>query len=511
MTGCESVAEVSKRLRLPQPFLAALNRQFIHSGMSAEWEDFLASFDQPLLTGMRGNRLKQVDREILAARIQHMGLGPCQPVPWSQAGVVLPAGYQAELSPGRHPYYHAGLFYIQEASAMLPAEVMAARPGERVLDLCAAPGGKSTRLAESMQGRGLLFCNEIHPARSRALIRNLEKHGVPHAIVLTEDPERLAERLSDYFDRILVDAPCSGEGMFRRDRRSMSEWERYGPSHYAPMQDRILAAAHRMLRPGGILVYSTCTFSHRENEGTVARFLDRFPDYEIQQIPLEAGMSPGISLPDEGGLTPARAGCVVRIWPHRSLGEGHFCAKLQKGHAERTHAGGRLVAPELSSRADSLPPMFGSDVPLAATAHKWIAAADSWVCASQPSSGKEGRAHTFWHWLPEPPPLMAGLRVAKPGLFLGLSKGGNGQRHFEPSHSLLLALRREEVVAAVDMPLSDDRVLRYIRGETLAPDVSRMPSGRFAVFLEGYPLGWARYQPGGQIKNNYPKAWRRLT
>ncbi len=276
------------------------------------------------------------------------------------------------------------------------------------MDLCAAPGGKSTRLAEAMAGQGLLFCNEIRPDRARVLIRNLELHGVSNPIVLADDPERIADRLPMFFDRVLVDAPCSGEGMFRRDRRAASGWERFGPPRCAPMQDGILHAADRMLRPGGVLVYSTCTFTHEEDDGTVARFLSAHPNYSLRPIPLQEGLSPGISLPDQGGLPLELAARTVRIWPHRTNGEGHFCALLQK-----------------ASDPDGTLPPTRSESP--GTTEEWRGSTmercgyrfppDSGFARGQLDNAQEavgeGANHreAHWHWLPAPPPDTTGLRV----------------------------------------------------------------------------------------------------
>jgi 16S rRNA C967 or C1407 C5-methylase (RsmB/RsmF family) len=478
-------------LKLPERFLSSLKRQCYLSGMEREWPSFLAAFDAPHQTGIRGNLLKGIDRNGLHGLLEKMGISTSVEVSWSRAGYVLPGSLSPALAPGRHPYHHAGLFYLQEPSAMLPAEVLDARPGERVMDLCAAPGGKSTRLAEAMGGQGLLFCNEIRPDRARVLIRNLELHGVSNPIVLAEDPDRIADRLPSYFDRVLVDAPCSGEGMFRRDRHAVAGWERFGPPRCASMQDSILQATDRMLRPGGMLVYSTCTFTHEEDEGTIARFLSAHPGYTVIPIPLHEGLSPGISLPDEGGLPVALAERTVRIWPHRASGEGHFCALLQK----KEDPGGTVppAMPEHPGTAEEWPGLHDGEKRLSAAARQRFTAPDSWT-ATQEAMG-EGANHreTHWHWLPVPPPDMTGLRVLKPGLFLGTQHNRNGATRFEPSHSILLSMRQEDLDIRFDLSLSDDRVLRYLRGETIAlTTADGLPPGRIPVFLDGQPLGWAR-------------------
>ncbi len=497
-------------MKLPERFLSSLARQFHLSGMEREWQPFLTAFDAPHHNGIRGNLLKGIDRDGLPDLLEKMGISGSVKVPWSRAGYVLPGSLSPALAPGRHPYHHAGLFYLQEPSAMLPAEVLGARPGERVMDLCAAPGGKSTRLAEAMAGRGLLFCNEIRPDRARVLIRNLELHGVPNPIVLSEDPDRIADRLPGYFDRVLVDAPCSGEGMFRRDRRAVSGWERFGPPRCAPMQDAILRAADRMLRPGGILVYSTCTFTHEEDEGTVSRFLSAHPEYTLLPIPLYDGLSPGIALPDEGGLPADLTGRTVRIWPHRTIGEGHFCAMLQKADAFNGN-----MPPSGQARAGAVhewPGLHDGEMRLSDSARQRLSAPDSWAAEQETAGEGAGHRETHWHWLPVPPPDMTGLRILKPGLFLGTQHIRNGDTRFEPSHSVLLAMRPDDLDVRFDLALEDDRVLRYLRGETIAlTPADDLPPGRVPVFLDGHPLGWARHETGNMLKNGYPKAWRRLT
>lgn len=493
--------------KLPERFLASLHRQLDDSGMGGEWEAFVDSFSAPAVTGIRGNLLKGLDRPRMAELLDAMGLDGCDPVPWSASGFVLPPGLPPSSAPGRHPFHHAGLFYLQEPSAMLPAEALDARPGERVMDLCAAPGGKSTRIAESMQGKGLLFCNDIHPDRARVLIRNLELHGVTNAVVLNESPGRIADRFPGGFDRVLVDAPCSGEGMFRRDGRAVSGWDRFGPARCTVMQDDILHEADRLLRSGGVLVYSTCTFSHEEDEGSVARFMASHPGYEVLPHPAAAGMSPGISLP--GGLSPADAARTARIWPHRAVGEGHFCAVLRKGGhpgQEETRVSGT------ASSADPVGALESAGVRLTETGRLRLDAAGAWSKAgtSRADSGAAGDRHI--HWLPETPPVLDGLRVLKQGLYIGTWRHGTKAMRFEPSHSWLLTMRRDEMDGCLDLEPGDERILRYLRGETVALDPSdRIPTGPVPVFIGRHPLGWGRNEGRGSLKNGYPPSWRRLT
>ena len=254
-------------------------------------------------------------------------------VPWEETGYY----YQAEDAPGKHPYHEAGVYYIQEPSAMVPAALLDAKPGERILDLCAAPGGKSTQIAIRMEGSGILFSNEINPMRAKALSENIERMGIGNACVVNETPEHLAEVFPEYFDRILVDAPCSGEGMFRKNQEACEEWSQENVKMCAGRQDGILELAAGMLRPGGRMVYSTCTFAPEENEGSVSRFLRKHKDFELVEISALEKERYGLQGCDGEGRFVGEAvkglEGTIRLWPHRIQGEGHFAAVMRKAGA----------------------------------------------------------------------------------------------------------------------------------------------------------------------------------
>lgn len=380
------------------------------------------------------------------------------PVPWADHAWYLPAESEA----GKHPLHEAGAYYLQEPSAMIPAAALRPAPGERVLDLCAAPGGKSTQLAAYMAGRGVLVCNEPVPARAKILSRNLERMGVRNAVAVSALPEELAPLWEGYFDRILVDAPCSGEGMFRRHPETRSEWTEASPAGCARRQEHILSCAARMLRPGGRLAYSTCTLNAVENEGVIAAFLASHPDFSLVPFAL-----PGLP-PCDGRL---------RLWPHRAAGEGHFAALLEKGgHAAPPPAPGALPPP---AKAD------------AALARKFLQAhieeeiapnavfAGHLVCAPR-----------------ETPPLR-NVRMLRLGLHLGDIRG----KLFFPDHALALACPSRR-----PLPLDEGEAAAYQRGEALP--VSDSLKGYFVPTLDGVALGWGKAS-GGQLKNHYPKGLRR--
>lgn len=436
-----------------------------------EYGELEASFSRPRYFGLRVNTLKISVEDFL--RITPFRL---EPVPWSKDGFY----YRPDESPGKHPHYHAGLYYIQEPSAMLPAEVLDARPGERVLDLCAAPGGKTVRIAAGMRGEGLLVANDINADRVKALVKNIELCGVRNAVVTNSAPEILADRLGASFDRILVDAPCSGEGMFRKDEEAVKSWGRFKCEACSKIQAELLEDSGRLLREGGIIVYSTCTFSPEEDEIVIAEFLMRHPEYELEEIPKCGGMEAG--RPEWAGGAGELAG-TVRLWPHRLRGEGHFTARLRKGAA-----GAANQAAPFKGDFQALPRPF-------------LRFAEEHL--KERINGSFGLLGGRLYLLPCPAEAFEGIRVSKFGWFLGTIK----EDRFEPSHSLATALDKRALTRIADFPSSSPEVMRYLRGETLMLEGEK---GYTAVCVDGYTLGWAK-QTGDMLKNLYPKGWRRMS
>lgn len=389
------------------------------------------------------------------------------PLPWAAYGFWYPS----EERPGLHPWHEAGLYYLQEPSAMAPAELLGVEPGLRVLDLCAAPGGKSTQLAAKMRGQGLLVCNEYHPKRAKILSQNVERMAISNALVLQETPERLAKRFPGWFHRVLVDAPCSGEGMFRKEAAALEDWSPELVEMCARRQAGILDAAAELLAPGGRLVYSTCTFAPQEDEGAVAAFLARHPEFEIEVLDVP-WFSPG-----DGAAGPGLEH-TFRLWPHKLRGEGHYAAVLRKG-------AGEAAPPPAFARPDRLPApweAFARDLGVQLPAGKALAFGPSWF------------------WAPEELPDLTGLRVLRPGLELGQCRG----ERFLPAHALALWLSNASRTWSLD-PLGPEAA-RYLAGEELRGS----PSGWTLVTVGSLSLGWAKGS-GGVLKNHYPKGLRRRT
>ena len=440
---------------LPNDFIARQKRL-----LGAEYDRFAAAFDRPRSAGIRLNPAKRT-----APLPQFCGA----PIPWAPNGYLLLPGTR----PGLHPYHDAGVYYLQEPSAMAPAALLDAQPGERVLDLCAAPGGKSTQLAAAMQGQGLLVCNEIHPKRARILSSNIERLGIRNALVLNEHPAVLAARFGGYFDRILVDAPCSGEGMFRKEEAALTDWSPETVQMCAARQYEILCTAAQMLRPGGRLVYSTCTFAPEENEGVVSRFLHAHPDFSI--LPIDAPwFAPGrpdwIDAPADGLAS------TFRLWPHLLPGEGQFAAVLVRA--------GEAAAAEIPEARLAPPP---------------APAADFFRTFGLPLSGGVLTFGETLYLAPDGLPELKGLRVLRAGLELGEVRKGR----FLPAHALALAL--EAFPNRASFPVDSHEIAAYLRGETL-PGAN---TDWTLVCVDGYPLGWAKGS-GGVLKNHYPKGLRRL-
>ena len=282
--------------------------------LGEEYDAYLASFDEERFYGLRVNTLK-LSAEEMAAK----GVFSLRSVPWCETGFY----YDGAERPAKHPYYHAGLYYLQEPSAMSPAATLPIGEGDRVLDLCAAPGGKTTQLGARLGGTGLLVANDISAGRAKTLLKNVELAGIRNAIVMSETPERIAERLPHFFDKILVDAPCSGEGMFRKEPDMVKSWDADMLAFCRSEQAKILEACAPMLKAGGMLLYSTCTFSPEENEKSIGDFLERHPEFDLMPIAKKNGFA--------AGLAPYTD--CARLYPHRLKGEGHFLALLRKKEA----------------------------------------------------------------------------------------------------------------------------------------------------------------------------------
>lgn len=462
---------------LPKEFLERMEEM-----LQEEYPLFLQSFEQKKYQSLRVNPLKGRREEF-----EKKSPFALSPVAWEKNGFY----YDGTDQPGKHPYHEAGVYYIQEASAMAPAVYLDARPGEQVLDLCAAPGGKSTQIAAAMEGKGLLVCNEIHPARAKILSENVERMGIVNALVTNETPDRLAEHFPEYFDRILVDAPCSGEGMFRKNEAACSEWSPENVRLCAGRQDEILDGAARMLRAGGRLVYSTCTFAPAEDEGSISRFLKRHPEFEIENAAKAAGMEGGHPewiKEENGGACAAPEGLTrtIRLWPHKLKGEGHYLAVLKKegGVWEGYRGRGRFGTQKgIEARECAEYLQFQAENLKIALSGIFLKFGDQLYLA------------------PENTPSLRGLKVLRPGLHLGTMK----KNRFEPSHALALALRPQDAVRSLEIAADSAECRAWLNGMTLTADGEK---GWYLVAADGYSIGWGKLA-GNIMKNHYPKGLRK--
>ncbi len=478
---------------LPEKFLDRMREM-----LDREYEPFLRSLGEDRQQALRINPLKRTDQADQKGRAEGLLAGSFDmtKVSWEQNGYY----YAGADQPGRHPYHEAGLYYIQEPSAMAVAPLMEAKPGEKVLDLCAAPGGKSTQLAGYLQGEGLIVSNEIHPGRARILSENIERMGVRNVCVTNEAPARLAEVFAEYFDRILVDAPCSGEGMFRKNETACAEWSPENVELCAARQDEILDCAARMLRPGGRLVYSTCTFAPQENEGSVSRFLQRHAEFCLLPIDKERMGIPAEvcdGRPEWGNGDAALRG-TLRLWPHVIWGEGHFAAVLQKdgslpGGYETAAAGG--LERGISEDSRELDPWreFWRENGQRAT--------DCSEKESFPFRGIFLRFGDNLYLAPEGMPALKGLKVLRPGLHLGAFK----KNRFEPSHALALALSPADLRYVCGLSAGEEAVSTYLNGQTF-PRMGE--KGWYLITVDGYGIGWGKLA-GGVMKNHYPRGLRK--
>ena len=428
---------------LPQEFLDRIKNQ-----LGEEYPAFLASLERPRAVALRFNPLKGEVPELPFVK---------EPVPWEPMGYY----YDPEERPGLHPYHEAGVYYLQEASAMSAVALLDPKPGESVCDLCAAPGGKTTQIAGRMAGEGFLLCNEINPKRAKILSRNMERLGVANALVTNEHPQTLAKKYEGLFDRVLIDAPCSGEGMFRKEEAAVTDWSQETVEMCARRQAEILHSGAALVGPGGRLVYSTCTFAPEENEQTIAVFLKEHPEFTPEGI-------------DAPWFTPAGEG-AYRLWPHKLRGEGHFAAVLRKT--------GEPAQDADAPKGEKLP-------------GEWTAFAKE-LEISLPA-GKAVMFGQSLYWAPQAMPELRGVKVMRPGLELGEVKKGR----FEPAHALAMWLKAAGNVQ--DYPAQSPQMKAYLHGDVVPSPIK----GWCLVTVDGYSIGWGKGD-GNCLKNHYPKGLRR--
>lgn len=447
---------------LPKAFVERMRVQ-----LGGESEAFFAALEASSQRGIHMN-----PRKPLPLGDEPDGL--LEPIPWEPNGYWLSTESQA----GSHPIHEAGAYYLQEPSAMIPTRILAPQPGERVLDLCAAPGGKSIQLADMLMGQGLLVCNEPVQSRAAVLSRNVERMGLWGTLVVCADPDQLARVWSQAFDAILVDAPCSGEGMFRRHPETRLQWQENSPAGCGSRQRRILASAHQLLRPGGRLVYSTCTFSPEENGEMIAWFRGEYPDMKPMEFSVPVG---------DDCFEFSKDG-MLQVYPHRIRGEGHFVAMLGKENLPADSA--PFLPPGQALRPPS---------PLQLDAFRgFLGRADE--SAGEPLLPLPNAllGETLLYAPPLPP--LGGIKVLRAGLHLGSLKG----KSFVPNHALALGLDAPYSFPTVSLSHASARA--YQRGETLPMEDA--PGGFVLMTYRGIALGWAKGNDG-QLKNHYPKGLRR--
>ncbi|MCR4694085.1 MAG: RsmF rRNA methyltransferase first C-terminal domain-containing protein [Pseudobutyrivibrio sp.] len=421
--------------------------------LGPDFHAFLSSYEENKISALRFNPVKADSQAIKTMEPMLTGQ-----VDWSPNGYY----YDEATRPGLHPYHMAGLFYIQDASAQLPVEFLDPRPGDYCLDLCAAPGGKSTQIAGKLMGQGLLVSNEPMKNRAKILSENVERLGIVNAIVTSEYPDKLASKFHYYFDKIMVDAPCSGEGMFRKNHEAADEWSLENVTMCAARQGDILDNAYLMLIPGGRLCYSTCTFSKEEDEEAVAAFISRHPDMTLIK--------------------------EKRLWPHEVKGEGHYVALLEKADDGSSD---EIRANRPKAKLKAINKALLNDYLTFQKETLNISIEDNLLLIND-----------LLYRLPEGCPDLSGLHIIRGGLFLGTIK----KNRFEPSHALALALKDSEVKNTFNLSSGSKEANYYLKGQSLTGDVK---DGWTLVLVDGYSIGWGKAVKG-QIKNHFPKGLRLL-
>lgn len=424
-----------------------------------EYDDYLNSFNEKRIHSLRVNNAKISNEEferICPFKIKR--------IPWIENGYY----FDENDRPSKHPYYYAGLYYLQEPSAMTPANVLPIEKGDIVLDACAAPGGKSLELASKLGDSGLLVSNDISVSRAYSLLKNLELGGHKNIYVMAEDISKLSKKFVKSFDKILIDAPCSGEGMLRKDPSIIKEWEDKGNEYYANLQKDIVKSAVSMLKDGGMMVYSTCTFDKSEDEDIVSYILSLDDDLKLERINEYEGFTRGIDM-DE----------AIRLYPHKLQGEGHFVALVKKDTPKTVTVKKKHVSKIDSKEAEEFIKLIKRDF----------------------DDGYFEIINNNLYFIPEYDFEKKGLRILRSGLLMGEIK----KHSFEPSMALALNLKMDEFKNVINLSVDDKRVISYLKGETIS--VPEAKDGWVLVCVNGYSLGFGKMQ-SGIMKNKYAKEWR---
>lgn len=493
-------------MKLPESFEEKMKEL-----LGEEFEAYIQCFDEKHYGGLRVNTLK-----ITTEEFEKICPFEIKKIPWVPNGYF----YNLEDQPARHPYYFAGLYYIQEPSAMTPASLLPVQPGDKVLDLCAAPGGKTTELGAKLKDQGVLVCNDISNSRAKALLKNVELIGVRNATVVSEAPSKLAKYFEEYFDKILVDAPCSGEGMFRKQPGIMKNWEQYGVDYYNKLQKEIILDAARMLKPGGYMVYSTCTFSPEENEGTVKFLKENFEEFHVVDAMAIAkeiygdrvdytGFAPGH--PEWADAAEEVKDCI-RLWPHKINGEGHFVTLFRKGEGtDLNHSEKKTCVLDVEAV------MKRSNVSLPEETVDFLKSLNI-----QLDEGEFKLRKDMLYYVPAQLTDNFGLRTLRHGLLLGEMK----KNRFEPSQALASSMRMGDYENVVNLSVENPSVIRYLKCETIdvkeeellpipvvgedgQTELKVVPpaNGWVLICVDSFPLGWGKLA-NGSVKNKYLSGWR---
>lgn len=451
--------------------------------LGEEYEAFLKSYEDIPKQGLRLNRSKisnESFERLIGTKLERIN--------WIDNGYYL----KNEFNATKHPYYYAGLYYIQEPSAQTPANILKINRGDRVLDLCAAPGGKSTELAAKLDGSGVLVSNDISITRAKALVKNLNLFGIKNAVITSEEPKKLAKVFEGYFDKILVDAPCSGEGMFRKEPAVIKNWEQYGNDYYSNLQKEILEYAVKMLADDGYLLYSTCTFSAKENEGSIDYILNKFDNLEVIDINnIYEGFS--AARPELVDSSFSEIAGAIRLWPHKLAGEGHFICLLHKKTQKNVNVENNFNKETKLTKEEK---MFLSD----------------WGLTYEELSKIEVISDKLY-LVPKNLPKLEKIRILRKGLYLGDRK----KNRFEPSTAFAMSLKMEAAKNTINLPATDSRIIKYLRCETI--DITdkekeeqlsnAMETDYVLICVDSYPLGFAKLM-GNTLKNKYFAGWRMM-